>query len=126
MVFSLVGIVLIGVALAVILPPLRHPDRFAAANSTSEANVAVYRRQLEEMESNVRRQLMTHEQFLRDRDELEHRLIGDLPDEPRTNRTARPESGSAALGYALAVGLPVTAVLLYLLLGTPASILQLP
>jgi cytochrome c-type biogenesis protein CcmH len=126
MVFSLIGIALIAMALALILPPLRHSQHLIIANSTSEANVMVYRRQLEEMATSVRHQLMTDEQFQRDRDELERRLIGDLPAEPPVSRTARREPGALVLGYALMVGLPVMAVVLYLLLGMPSLALQLP
>lgn len=124
--FAVICILLIVVALAFVLPPLRHPERIDAASSTAEANVAVYRCQLAEMESDHRHQIITNEQFLRDREELERRLIADLPDDSRAKRTARPESGSTLLVYALAIGLPVTAFLLYLVLGSPPSLLPSP
>ena len=124
-VFSVICAVLTLVALALILPPLRHPDRLTAASTIAEANRAVFRRQLSEMESDLRHQIVTNEQFLIDRGELEQRVIAELPKESRAIRKERPAVGSAMLIYGLAVGLPLTALLLYLTLGTP-SLLQSP
>lgn len=61
---------LIVLALAFILAPLRHPDRIATTSTTADANVAVYLSELAEMESEVRDRVMTNEQFVLDRDEL--------------------------------------------------------
>jgi cytochrome c-type biogenesis protein CcmH len=114
---------LVVLALAFILPPLRHPDRAAPASSESEAeaNLAVYRRQLSELESELRDRMVTTEQFLQGREELEARLIDDLPKESRQARDGSGP-GSSTLMYLLACGLPVVAVLLYLALGAPASL----
>lgn len=120
--FSVICGLLIVLALAFILPPLRHPDRIAAASTTTEANVAIYRRQLSEMESDLRDGTITNEQFVRDREELEQRLIVDLPKDSRASRKEQSAFSSAMLVYVLAVGLPVTAILLYLALGTPPRV----
>ena len=117
--FGLICSLLIVLALAFILPPLRHPDRIAPARTAIEANVVVYRGQLAEIESDRRHRLITKEQFVQDREELEERLIVDLPKESRASRKAGPALGSDLLIYGLAVGVPLTAVLLYLALGTP-------
>jgi cytochrome c-type biogenesis protein CcmH len=123
--FGVICSLLIVLALAFILPPLRHPHRIAAT-STTEANVAVYRGQLAELESDLRDRIITNEQFDGDREELETRMIVDLPEESRASRKARRAHGSDMLIYALAVGVPLTAVLLYLALGTPPSLLRSP
>ena len=124
-VFSIICALLILLALAFLVSPLRHPGRFTAASTIAEANVAVFRRQLSEMESDLRRQTITSEQFLSDREELERRVIAELPKESRAIRKERPDSKFDMLIYGLAVGLPLTALLLYLTLGTP-SLLQSP
>ena len=124
-VFSVICALLTLLALAFILPPLRHPDRVPAASTIAEANMAVFRRQLAEMESELRHQTITNDQFLNDREELEQRVIAELPKESRAIRKERPAFRSDMLIYGLAVGLPLTAVLLYLALGT-ASLLQFP
>jgi len=118
MVFGVICSLLILLALAFLLPPLRHPDRIAAAGTTADANVAVYRGHLAEMESDLRHRTITNEQFVRDRGELEERLIMDLRKQSRASKKERP-AGTDILIYGLAVGLPLTALLLYLALGTP-------
>jgi cytochrome c-type biogenesis protein CcmH len=125
-VFWLTCALLIVLALAFVLPPLRHPGRIRAASTETQANVAVYRGQLAEMASDLRHQIITDEQFVGDREELEQRLFGDLPRNPRDHGKNDPASGSGMLGYALAVGLPVAATLLYLTLGTPSTLPQIP
>ena len=116
--FWLICAILIGMALAFILPPLRHPSRVADASSITQANLAVYRDQLAEMESDLRGGMITEEQFQIDREELERRLIFDLPDS-RVSKAGKPVLTSVQLIYVLAIGLPSTAVLLYLKLGSP-------
>lgn len=120
--FLFICVLLIVVALAFILPPLRRPDCITAGRTTTEANVAVYRGQLGELETDLGQQIVTKEQFLQDREELERRLIADLPNDVR----AVPKQKSTAGGRltpVLAVGVPLFAILLYLLLGSP-SLLQ--
>lgn len=119
MVFAVICALLIALALAFILPPLRHPDRITSASTATEANVAVYRRQLAEMEAALRQQIITNDEFLQDREDLERRLIGDLPNEIHARRNQRTVTGPGMLAPALAVGVPLSAILLYLLLGAP-------
>ena len=114
---------LIVVALAFILPPLRRPYRIAAGRTTIEANVAVYRGQLGELETDLGQEIITREQFLQDCEELERRLIADLPDDVRAVPKQKSTAGPGRLTPALAVGVPLSAILLYLLLGAP-SLLQ--
>jgi cytochrome c-type biogenesis protein CcmH len=92
----------------------------------AEANVAVYRRQITEMESDLRHGLITSAQFQRDREELEERAVVDLPKESRVNRNEKRSAGSDMLVFCLAIGLPLAAILLYLAIGTPGSILESP
>ena len=118
-VFSVICALLILLALAFILPPLRHPGRLTPASTIAEAHVAVFRCQLAELESDLRDQIIANEQFLSEREELEQRVIAELPKESRAIREERPAFRSKMLMYGLVVGLPLTAVLLYLALGTP-------
>ena len=119
MVFAVICALLIALALAFILPPLRQPERITSARTATEANVAVYRRQLAEMEEALRQRIITNDEFLRDREDLERRLIGDLPNEIHARRNQRPVTGPRMLAPTLAVGVPLSAILLYLLLGAP-------
>jgi cytochrome c-type biogenesis protein CcmH len=85
--------------------------------------VAVYRRQLAEMESEHRLMIVSDDQFLRDRDELEQRVVTDLTEKSAAAGDERRHAGgSAGLLYAIAVGLPLAALFIYLALGAPSFI----
>ena len=123
-IFSIVCALLILVGLGFILPPLRHPNRLAAVKTIAEANAAVYRRQIDELESDLRHGLITSAQFERDREELEGRAVVDLPKELRAIRNGKRTVGSGMLVLCLATGLPLAAMILYFALGTPGAILE--
>jgi cytochrome c-type biogenesis protein CcmH len=120
MLFWVICALLLVVALAFILPPLYHPDRSIAGISNSESNIAVYRDQLAEIESDRRDGMITAEQFLRDREELEQRVNADVPnDSPHDRKSKTVRIGN--LYYWLAVGVPLAVTLVYLILGSPPS-----
>ena len=83
----------------------------------------MYRRQLAELETDLRQQIITNEQFLQDREELERRLIADLPDDVRAVSKQKATAGPIRLAPVLAVAVPLLAIALYLLLAAP-SVLQ--
>ena len=123
-VFPVICALLILVGLGFILPPLRHPNRLKPVKTMAEANAAVYRRHITELESDLRHGLITSAQFERDREELEGRAAVDLPKESRAIRNEKRTVGSGMLVLCLATGLPLAAMILYLALGTPGAILE--
>ena len=123
-VFSVICALLILVGLGFILPPLRHPNRLTPVKTMAEANAAVYRRQVTELESDLRYGLTTSAQFERDREELEARAVVDLPKESRAIKNEQRTVGSGTLVFCLVTGLPLAAIILYLALGAPAAILE--
>jgi len=60
--------------------------RIEAAYTPTEANLVIYRQQLAEMETDRRAGALTEDQFLGDRDELDERLIVDVPTPSRAVR----------------------------------------
>jgi cytochrome c-type biogenesis protein CcmH len=109
------------VGLGSILPPLWRPSRMAPRRTLSEANAAIYREGIGELESDLAAGLITPAQFDRDRRELERRATVDLSAEPRRASHQR-SGGSSALVVCLAIGIPVAAIAAYLALGTPEAI----
>ena len=126
-VFAAICALLIVPALVFVLAPLRHPDRITVASTETQANLDVYRRQLAEMASDFGHGpgTMADDELLSEREELEHRLIVDLPDDARVARKGS-SLGSEMVGPALAVGIAVSAILLYLMLGARSFLVQLP
>ena len=61
--FWIICAILVALALAFILPPLLQTQPLAHVNSLKEANVAVYREELAEMESARQRGNVPHDQY---------------------------------------------------------------
>lgn len=127
-VFWLICAGLIIVALLFIFPPLLQPEERDHAAEVREANLAVYRDQLRELESDVRNGIANKEQYQQDREEIERRLLADVDvDVDKQIPTRRkPAKASRNLAYLLALALPTAAVLLYLKLGTREALSARP
>ncbi|MGI9168032.1 MAG: c-type cytochrome biogenesis protein CcmI [Pyrinomonadaceae bacterium] len=123
-IFWLMCAVFVAIALAFVLPPLlqgsgKKPDE----RGRPEANIAVYRDQIAELEADQRNGIISREQYEQDRDELERRLLEDVatPDEPST-RSAKPVKAGRGVVYAVALGVPIVALSLYFRVGNPDAI----
>ena len=122
--FWVICALLILVALAFVLPPaLQRTDKSQVTidDERKQANIAVYRDQLTELEADLRNGIVSKEQYAQDRDEIERRLLEDTA-------TARSQKSSAAplsargTAYLLGIGLPLVAIIFYLKVGEPDRI----
>ena len=124
--FWLICAIFIAVALAFLLPTALHRDeksRRAVADERKQANIAIYRDQLSELEADLRNGIVSQEQYAQDRDEIERRLLEDTATvTPVARKAATVPPPSRGTAYALAVGLPLIAVIFYLQIGAPKSI----
>jgi cytochrome c-type biogenesis protein CcmH len=112
---------LIAIALAFLLPTLlERSDEMNAEQERKAANIAVYRDQLAELSGELRNGLVSQEQFDQDRDEIERRLLEDT--NVSKKKAATNGSTSRSTAYAIALGIPLIAVVLYLKVGTPQGI----
>jgi cytochrome c-type biogenesis protein CcmH len=123
-VFWLICAVMVAIALAFVIPALLQSAGKKPDNSDTEANVDVYRDQISELDADLRNGIVAQEQYQHDRDEIERRLLEDVsivqpPVKPK------PESGQR-LAYAIALGIPLIAIGLYLRVGNPAAISASP
>ena len=87
--FWLICAAMILIALAFVLPPaLQHSaeSKRETDDERKNANIAVYRSQLSELEADVRNGIVSEEQYVQDRDEIERRLLEDIP----TTSTKKP------------------------------------
>jgi cytochrome c-type biogenesis protein CcmH len=112
--FWIVGACFIAGALAMLLPPLLAPKAAAAGGGV---DVALYADQVREAEADLAAGLLAPERFAQLKTEIERRALADLglgetPPEARADRRA---------ALAVALGLPLAAVLVYLQLGRPAA-----
>lgn len=121
--FWVICVSLVAVALAFVLPPLLQKTATAPKNTDKEANVAVYRDQINELEADLQNGIISEEQYAIDREEIERRLLDDVSvtsNKPGKQNT--PALTGRGLAYAVAVAIPILAVGLYFRLGDPQSI----
>jgi cytochrome c-type biogenesis protein CcmH len=122
--FWLICAGLVAIALAFILPTLL--QRGAQDNGDAErkeANVDVYRDQLSELEADLQNGIIGPEQYRQDRDEIERRLLDDVSATADTTKAkSKQPVQSRGSVYALALGIPVVAVVMYLLLGNSGAL----
>lgn len=121
--FWVICALLIVIALAFVLPPLlqRSDDpEVVSDEERKQANIAVYRDQLSELEADLRNGIVAEDQYAQDRDEIERRLLEDTV-------TTRSKKGAAPIdarstAYLLGFGLPLVAIIFYLKVGEPERI----
>jgi len=120
-IFWIVCAIFVAIALAFVLPPLMEGSSTKAdANGEKEANIAVYRDQISELETDLATGIVSREQFDQDRDEIERRLLDDMASSSAVSSKPlkHAKDGRSAV-YAVALGLPILAVAFYLRIGNP-------
>jgi cytochrome c-type biogenesis protein CcmH len=122
--FWVICAILILIALAFVLPPAlqRAPEtNVKTDDERRQANIAVYRDQLSELEADLRNGIISEEQYAQDRDEIERRLLEDTAS-VSSKKTAAPPMNARNTAYLLGVGIPFIAIIFYLKVGQPALI----
>jgi cytochrome c-type biogenesis protein CcmH len=116
-VFWIIAALLAVAALAFVLPSLLARTRRSAATS-SEANVALYRDQMKELDADLAAGTLARQQHEEARREIERRVLEDTA----AAATAPASSSGRATAIALALAVPVLAVALYLAVGNPGAL----
>ncbi len=128
--FWVICAVLILIALAFVLPPaLQRSEGFKREtdDERKNANIAVYRSQLSELEADVQNGIMSQEQYAQDREEIERRLLDDISiSTTSTKKPAGQPVSARNTVYVLGIGLPLVAIIFYLGIGSPKSMSEPP
>ena len=123
--FWLICAGLIVIALAFVLPTLLQADDKQKETSDlerKEANVAVYRDQLQELKADLQNGIIGKEQFDQDTEEIQRRLLEDTSFSAKTVKVNLTKNRNTA--YLLALGIPLVAVVFYLKVGSPQGIIS--
>ena len=120
-IFWLVCAIFVAIALAFVLPPLLQGSTTKTdASDQKEANIAIYRDQISELETDLATGIVSQEQFDQDRDEIERRLLEDVTSSVAvSSKPLKPAKEGRGAVYAVALGLPILAVAFYLRIGNP-------
>lgn len=116
---------LLFIALAFVLPTAlqrSEESERAIEDERKQANIAVYRDQLSELEADLRNGIVSQEQYAQDRDEIERRLLEDTATVKSKEKSKTAPANARNTAYALAVGLPLVAIIFYLNVGNPKAI----
>lgn len=109
----------IAVALAFVLPPLLRKTPAMAQVDRSQANIAIYQDQLQELQADLASGALSQNQYQSARMEIEKRLSEDVPAQADRTDTVQPKRWA---GWALIGIIPLTALTLYMLLGNPEAV----
>lgn len=107
-------------ALWLVLLPLFQSAKDAKPENARTANLLVYQDQLRELQGDLESGLLTQAQYDQDKEEIERRLLEDVGGEK--TRGATKAITTRKLAYVVAILIPVTALVLYLLVGSPKSL----
>ncbi len=122
--FWVICAIMIVIALAFVLPPaLQRSEeaKFKTDDERRQANIAVYRDQLSELETDVRNGIVAKEQYAQDREEIERRLLEDTTS-VSPKKTAAAPGNARNTAYVLGLGIPFIAIIFYLKIGEPNRI----
>jgi cytochrome c-type biogenesis protein CcmH len=128
--FWVICALLIVIALAFVLPPLLQKGSRGETLSDQErrdANIAIYRDQLSELETDLQNGLIEQQQYVQDREEIERRLLEDISATNNGKGKSTPAgTGHYSTIYLLALGIPLIAVSFYLKVGDLKAIGRIP
>ena len=125
--FWLICAGLVAIALAFVLPTLLLRAPVSDDTDKERANVEVYRDQISELDADLANGIVSPEQYRQDRDEIERRLLEDVSTTPHAaDRKSKPAAAGRGAAYAVSFGLPVVAVVLYLIVGNSAALSGVP
>ena len=119
--FWVICALLIVVALAFVLPPMLQRSQGTKVKIDDErrqANIAVYRDQLSELDADLRNGIVGEENYRQDRDEIERRLLEDTASVSK-KKTAPAAVNGRTTAYLLGFGIPSIAIIFYLAVGEP-------
>jgi cytochrome c-type biogenesis protein CcmH len=117
--FWIICALMILFTLWLVLPPLFQGTGETKSDEARAANLLVYQDQHRELEADLKNGLLTEAQYEQDKEELERRLLSEVADEKQSGSRA---GSTRNLGYALAVAIPVAAIIFYFVVGNPKAI----
>ena len=129
LIFFAICAVFVALALWFVLPPLLERSTGKNSDEPGAANLAVYQDQFQELEADLRNGAIGREQYDQDRDELERRLLEDVPATTGSNTRGSSARGFLVQGKAalvLGAAIPAVANLLYFQVGKPRTLSSTP
>lgn len=122
--FWIIAGVFIVVALLFVLPTLlRNREDENKSVDQDDANVSIYRDQLAELKADLDNDILSKEQYEKSKQELQHRMLLDIPEKKTMTSTVQKKGRSIATSTILALAIPLSAVFLYMTIGDTRGLL---
>lgn len=118
--FWIIAALFILLALWFVLPALLQKPNQDEEVERLEANVLVYKDQYRELEADLKSDLIGEKQYHDEKQELERRLLQDVPTKPDSDKALAPARNSFA--YGVAAFIPLGALIFYLSVGNPKGL----
>ena len=113
------------IALVFVLPPALQRSTESDRKTEDErrqANIAVYRDQLSELESDLKNGIVSQEQYTQDREEIERRLLEDTKSGTSERKASTTAATARYTAYGIGIAIPLVTVVFYLNVGNPKAI----
>lgn len=120
LIFWIVCALLVALALWFVLPAFLQPGEETKTDDRRDANLLVYQDQYQELEADLKNGLIAQEQFQQEKDELERRVLDDV--EAKSSDALASSPAGRKFGYGVAAAIPIAAVALYFVVGTPKAL----
>lgn len=115
--FILGATLLVVAILAILLPALLRAPSLAGEKDRKEANLSIFRDQLDELERDRREGSLAEADYAQARSELQRRLL----EEVKTDAPVARQRGGRKTALALVIAVPLAALAGYLILGNPQA-----
>ena len=124
--FWIIAGIFIVTALLFILPTLLRSREVQEDSGieNDEANIGVYRDQLTELENDFRNDILSQSQYEKSKQELQQRLLQDVPEKNMMTRLTVKKGRSIATSFIITLAIPLSAVFLYLSIGDTRGLLS--
>ena len=119
-IFWFICAMMVLLALWFVLPALWQTVTVTKSDEARAANLLVYQDQLREMMADLKGGLLTEAQYEQDKEEMESRLLEDVG-EANGKFPSKPLR-SRKLAYAIAIGIPIVALVFYFAVGSPKAV----
>lgn len=118
MLFWVLIVLMTGLAYAFVLPSLLRRPRMHRGISRAEANTAIYRSQLAELDQGLAAGVLSAIEHRQSADDVLRNALAGEHDQPLPDKT----TPHRALAFAVALAFPALAVAIYLCVGNPAAL----
>jgi len=120
LIFWIICALLVLLALWFVLPAFLQQGEETKTDDRRAVNLLVYQNQYQELEADLKNGLIAQEEYQQEKDELERRVLDDV--KAKSTDSPAPLPAGRKVGYGVAAAIPIVAVALYFVVGTPKAL----